>query len=171
MCRGVQLRDLAGVGAAVAGAVGDGMTLDSLAGDGLARLGELRESVRHFALASVEPAGLFPSLEAKGLPPPRRCAVRGPAGPIELLVAQHFPLRADAVSCDDQLGTLALVHLPPADAGPSRTEEDIRRRLEEHIDAAAYLRHLLLEALRPESGQQGRAAYLVEVVFMAPRAA
>ena len=114
-------------------------------------------------------SGTTPAAALKNL---HRFWIREPSTPLRFRVAERLDLTADALVVDHELGTLALVHLvvPPDPATP-KTEsptppDDIGKHLRQRIGEAAYLRHLLLEDLRPGETQHRRSPFAVEVVFV-----
>ncbi len=103
---------------------------------------------------------------------PHRFWLREPSTPLRFRVAERLDLTADALVVDHELGTLALVHIVvPPDPATQKTEsptspDDIGKHLRQRIGEAAYLRHLLLEDLRPGETQHRRSPFAVEVVFV-----
>lgn len=122
----------------------------------------------HFGLARVEAEQLFAPAKPNEERPARRCAIRGKDSEraLKLTFSDYFTTSADAVVCDETLGSLALVHFPFQAEGTTPDVTAIHEYITRRIDAAAYARHLLLEALRPEAGQSPRSPYIIEVVFM-----
>ena len=135
----------------------------------------------HFGLVHAEglPALLRAPTAASPAPNPsesRRYLLRSVSAPITVRVAERLDLQTDALIVDPQLGTIGIVHFLPApnpvtttpttDRDPTRTVAFISKTIARRIGEAAYLRHLLLEELRPGEPQHGRAPYSVEVVFI-----
>jgi hypothetical protein len=128
----------------------------------------------HFGLAKADNlSALFSSTAPMpAAAESRRYLLRSIASPIHARVAQRLDLQADALIVDPQLGTIGILHLlptpNPAQCGndPTRTVAFLSKTIARRIGEAAYLRHLLLEELRPGEPQHGRAPYSVEVVFI-----
>lgn len=85
-------------------------------------------------------------------------------------VSERLDVSADAWVVDHELGTLALIHHvddhddSPVPSNPPR--KLLSERMSRRIGEAAYLRHLLLEELRPGETQHHRSPFAVEVVFV-----
>jgi len=98
----------------------------------------------------------------------RRLLIQGTPRPRSLRVADRLDLIADAYLVDHLLGTLALIHLiePTPDDSSNPPADSLRSTIEQRLSQASYLRHLLLEAVRPDGIQVGTSPYTVEVVFV-----
>ena len=124
----------------------------------------LRATLTKMSLVEVSDAAALFTLDAQ--PPPaasnRRFLLRGAAGRPKLLVADHFDLAADGLIWDGTFGSLGLVHIL-SDEG---TESPVW--IGKRINEAAYLRHLVLEAMPADQGQTSQTPYAVEIVFVSP---
>src|SRR5258708_4874326 len=95
---------------------------------------------------------------------PLRRFLIGQAGrPVLFRVAEHFDVEVNAAVNDNLLGCLGLIHFVPSG---NLDQTWVRQR----IDQAAYLRHLMLEDVRPGTPQARKSPYTVEVVFAISRA-
>ncbi|MBL9126918.1 MAG: hypothetical protein JNL97_04695, partial [Verrucomicrobiales bacterium] len=112
-----------------------------------------------------------PASPNSGSRPLRRFVINTRQPRFRLRVCQALDTEADAFVVDAELGSLALVHLvrlPQVDdpARSAEARENLRAWISGRIHEAAYLRHLLVECLRPGEPQHGAAPYFVEVVFV-----
>jgi len=79
---------------------------------------------------------------------------------LRIRFAEQLDVKVDAIVRDGELGSLGLIHIVPT----TGIEDWLRRR----VDRSAYLRHLLLEQVRPGADDAGKTPYAVELVFVFP---
>jgi hypothetical protein len=118
--------------------------------------------------------------------PRRRFLVREPNEVLKMRFAEQLDIEADAIVRDGELGSLGLIHVVPTGKlfeNPSAQNSPVHAVASTHfaqgshpyehwlrsrVDKAAYLRHLLLEQVRPGAADSGKTAYAVELVFVFP---
>jgi AAA domain len=92
---------------------------------------------------------------------PRRFLIRRADKALRIRVAEQLDLEVEAIVRDGELGSLGLIHLVP-------TVDGLEDWLRERVGKAAYLRHLLLDQVRPGTANAGKIAYAIELVLVVP---